>query len=245
VPVKNNLVAVIIAIGFIACCLIIERGYNYKFRSHKTISVAGSAYYNFTADLIVWSASFERSSMDIKDAYSKLKADEQQIESYLAAHGINPKEIVFTSIVSSKQFENTYNSEGRTTGKVFKGYKLSQSVKIESKNIDNVEKVSREITELLQGGVELSSEEPQYYYTRLSDLKINLLSQAAADAYNRAITIAKNAHGSLGKLKEANMGVFQIIGQYSNETFTYSGVYNTTSKNKTANVIVRMEYELD
>ncbi|MBC7552836.1 MAG: SIMPL domain-containing protein, partial [Taibaiella sp.] len=76
-------------------------------------------------------------------------------------------------------------------------------------------------------------------------LKIDLLAKAAADAYARAQTIAENAHSRLGKLKEANMGVFQITGQYSNESFTYSGTFNTSSKNKTANVIVRMEYELE
>jgi uncharacterized protein len=242
---KNNMGAIIIAIAVLATGLILERGYNYKFKTRNTLSVAGSAYYNFTADLIVWSASFERSSIDIKDAYTKLKADEQQIQGYLTAHGINADEIVFTSIVSNKQFDNVYNKEGKMVGTEFKGYKLKQSVKVESKGIDKVEKVSREITELLQGGVELSSEEPLYYYTKLADLKINLLKQASADAYNRATTIVNNAHGSLGKLKEANMGVFQITGQYSNETFTYSGAYNTSSKNKTANVIVRIEYELD
>lgn len=242
---KNTAIAVIVALGFIIGGLILERGYNYKFKTRNSLSVAGSAYYNFTADLIVWSAAFERSSMDIKDAYSKLKADEQQIRSYLTAHGIASEEIVFSSIVSDKQFSTMYNSDGKVIGSEFKGYKLKQSVKVESKSIDKVEKVSREITELLQGGVELSSEEPLYYYTKLADLKINLLAQASADAYNRANTIAKNAHGSLGKMKEASMGVFQITGQYSNESFTYSGAYNTSSKNKTANVIVRIEYELD
>jgi hypothetical protein len=241
---RNNLFAILLAVAFVGGCLVIVRGYNYKFRTHHTISVAGSAYYNFTADLIVWSATFERSSPDIKDAYTKIKTDEQQILAYLTSHGIRQDEIVFTSIVSNKQFENLYNEEGRTTGTTFKGYQLRQSVKVESKSIDKVEVVSREITELLQGGVELNSEEPEYYYTKLADLKINLLAQASADAYNRASTIAKNAHGALGNLIEANMGVFQIIGQYSNETFTSSGVYNTSSKNKTANVIVRMDYEL-
>lgn len=242
---KNNIAAIVIAVALIAGILILERGYNYKFKTRNTISVAGSAYYNFTADLIVWSATFERTSLDLKDAYSKLKADEQQIQSYMAAHGIAAGEVVFTSIVNDKLFETAYNNDGKVTGKIFKGYKLTQSVKIESKEIDKVEKVSREITELLQGGVELSSSEPLYYYTKLADLKIDLLSKASADAYNRASTIAKNARGSIGKLKEANMGVFQITGQYSNETFTYSGAYNTSSKNKTANVIVRMEYELN
>jgi uncharacterized protein len=242
---KNNLLAIVLAISFIIAGLIIERGYNYKFKTRNTVSVAGSAYHNFTADLTVWSASFDCTSMDLKDAFAKLKTDEDQIKAYLIAHGISESEIVFTSIGSQKLFEELYNDQGKVTGKEFQGYKLSQSVKVESKSIDKVEKISREITELLQTGIELSSEEPLYYYTKLSDLKINLLAEAAADAYNRAKTIATNAHSSLGRLRKANMGVFQITGQYSNESFTYSGAFNTSSKNKTANVIVRMEYELE
>lgn len=41
------------------------------------------------------------------------------------------------------------------------------------------------------------------------------------------------------------MGVFQITGQYSNENFSYGGTFNTQSKNKTATITTRLEYELD
>ena len=242
---RNILIAAIIAVAAIWGCMIVVGGYNYKFKSRKTISIAGSAYYNFTADLIVWSATFERSSMDIKDAYTRLKTDEQEIRTYLISHGVDASEILFSSITNEKLTENSYNNNGRVTGSVFKGYKLTQSVKLESKKIDNVEKVSREITELLQSGMQLNSQEPLYYYTKLSDLKIDLLAKASADAYTRATTIAQNGHGSLGKMKSAEMGVFQITGQYSNEAYTYSGTNNTSSKNKTANIIVRMEYEIE
>ncbi|OJW83440.1 MAG: SIMPL domain-containing protein [Bacteroidetes bacterium 46-16] len=238
-------VAIVLAIAIIVGIYMLDKAYNYKFKTRNTVSVAGSANYNFTADLIVWSASFDHTSMDIKEAYNALKSDAKQINDYLVAHGIDGKEIVFSSIDIDKLFESTYNQDGRLTGNVFRGYKLRQTVKIESKNIDAVEKISREITELLQSGIELSSQEPMYYYTKLSDLKLDLLAKASMDAYNRAMTIAKNAHSHLGNLRRANMGVFQITGQYSNESYTYSGAYNTSSKNKTANVIVRMEYELD
>jgi len=242
---RNPVVSLIIAVAIIASSVILIHGYNYKFRSHKTISVAGSAYTDFTADLIVWSATFERTSMDIKDAYTKIKEDEQMIRTYLVSQGVNPNEIIFSSISNDKLKEETFNESGRAIGSKFTGYRLTQSVKIESKSIDTIEKVSREITELLQSGMELTSSEPLYYYTKLSDLKIALLAQASADAYNRASTIAKNAHAGLGKLKSADMGVFQITGQHSNEAYTYSGTNNTSSKNKTANIIVRMDYELN
>jgi len=242
---RNYVSVIIAAVAIIVCCLVFGHSYTYKFKNHNRVSVAGSAYYNFSADLIVWSASIECNATDVKDAYAKLKADDIQILAYLKAHGISDSEIVFSAIASDKQFDDKYSPDGRQIGKIFRGYKLIQSVKVESKNIDRVEKISREITELLQQGIELSSSEPLYYYTRLADLKIDLLAKASADAYNRALTIAKNAHSHLGPLKEANMGVFQITGQYSNESFTYSGTFNTSSKNKTANVIVRMEYQLE
>jgi len=241
----RSLSAFFIALAIIIAAVVLSKGYNYKFKSHHTLSVAGSAYYDFTADLIVWSGVFERTSMDIKDAYANLKTDEQNIGSYLSSHGIANNEMVFSAIVIDKQFQPTYSPEGKLTGTVFKGYKLTQSIKIESKNIDTVEKISRQITELLQSGIELTSGEPLYYYTKLADLKVDLLAKASADAYNRAQTVVKNAKGHLGKMINASMGVFQITGQYSNENFTYSGAYNTSSKNKTANVVVRIEYALD
>ncbi|MBA3828394.1 MAG: SIMPL domain-containing protein [Taibaiella sp.] len=242
---RNIISAIIFAIAIILGSFLIGKAYTYKFKKQNSISVIGSADYNFTSDLIVWSASFESSSPDLKDAYTKLKNDGLQIQNYLSSHNISTSEIIFSSITIDKQYDNTYNAEGRQTGTLFKGYKLHQTVKIESRNIDNVEKISRDITQLIQSGIELNSEEPLYYYTKLSNLKINLLAKASNDAYNRANTIAGNTHGKIGSLKTASMGIFQITGQYSNETFTSMGAFNTNNKNKTANVTVRAEFEIN
>ncbi len=242
---KSAIPAIAISLAVIIGGWILGRAYTYKFKTRNTVNVVGSSEYNFTADLIVWSATFTRTSFELKDAYSSLKSDEKQIRAYLAGHGIAANEIIFSSIVIDKQYSYQYDVNGRQTGSSFNGYQLRQNVKIESKNIDKVEKISREITELLQSGIELSSQEPYYYYTKLSSLKIDLLAKAAADAYNRASTIAKNAQSELGRLRKGSMGVFQITGQHSNEDYSYGGAFNTTSKNKTATITVRLEYELE
>ena len=67
---RNNVSAVVIALAIIIGGFILSCAYNYKFKTRNTVSVAGSANYDFTADLIVWSASFDRTSMDIKEAYA-------------------------------------------------------------------------------------------------------------------------------------------------------------------------------
>lgn len=242
---RNYVSAIVFALAIIIGGYILGSAYNYKFKTRNTINVVGSAEHNFVADLIVWKATFTRTSFELKDAYANLKNDEQQVKSYLKGKGIADNEAIFSSIVIEKQYNYNYDQYGRQSSATFNGYQLRQTVKVESKNIEPVEKISREITELLQSGMELSSQEPLYYYTKLSDLKIDLLAKASADAHNRAKTVAENAKSDLGSLRRASMGVFQITGQYSNENYTYGGAFNTQNKNKTASITVRLEYELD
>ena len=79
----------------------------------------------------------------------------------------------------------------------------------------------------------------------MSSLKQSLIENATKDANERASKIVKTADGSLGKLKSASMGVFQITGQGSTEEDSYGGNNDTYSKNKTARITVRLEYILD
>jgi len=71
-----------------------------------------------------------------------------------------------------------------------------------------------------------------------------MLAEASRDAQTRAMQMAGNAGGKLGELRNASMGIFQITGQNSSEDYSWGGTFNTTSKNKTASVTVRLEYYL-
>jgi hypothetical protein len=72
-----------------------------------------------------------------------------------------------------------------------------------------------------------------------------MLAAATADARTRAEKIAENAKATLGKLREASMGIFQITAQNSDEGFKSGGAYNTSSKMKTASVTLRAEFTLE
>ena len=239
---KKVLPSVIIGITVIVAAIVLGGAYKYKYRQQQTIEVNGGAEINFSSNLIVWTGSFSRKAESLEKAFSDLKIDEQKVRQFLQAEGINMKDVIFDAVNISKDYDNKYNNEGRITGSVFSGYTLTQSIKVQSKDIDNVEKVSREITGLIQSGVAFNSNAPAYYYTRLADLKIDLLSKATAAGRQRAETIAKNSGQSLGTLKSADMGVFQIIGQYSNESYSWGGAFNTDSKEKTASITVKMSF---
>lgn len=238
---RNFLGLVIVGICIILAGFIVAGAYKYKFKTRQTIRVTGSAEKDFVSDLIAWNGSYNRTDFDLKTAYSQLKQDENNIRNYLTRKGISPNQMIFSAIKIDKIFNSKYNEETRSTTTVFGGYNLSQNVKVESNNIPQVEALSREITELIETGIELNSPEPLYFYTKLADLKLDLLAKAAEDARKRAETIAKNTGGGLGNVVKANMGIFQITGKNSNEDYSYGGAFNTSSKNKTASITVNLE----
>lgn len=233
----------IIALAAIISFWTIGNAYKYKYKSQENISVTGSAEIDFESDQIVWKASYSRKTMDLQGAYAELKSDEGKIREYLLSRGVTAQEIVFSAVNISKDYSYTYDSEGRTSSSVFTGYNLTQTVTVDSKDIPKIEKISREVTDLIQSGIELNSQAPSYYYSKLADLKLDLLAKASEDAKRRAETIAKNSGKGLGKLKKASMGVFQIVGKNSNEDFSYGGAFNTSSKSKTATITVKADYE--
>ena len=212
--------------------------------SPKTISVTGKAERNFTSDLIVWSATFTSESTDLQDAYSELKGKRQAVASYLKSKSIPSEAIAYSSVSISRENESSYDESSRRTFYRFKGYSLTQTVTITSRNIEAIEAVSRQISELINNGIEIESGNPRYYYTKLNDLKIEMLKEASEDARNRASVIAEGSKSSLGGLTKSNMGVFQIVGQNSDEDYSWGGSFNTSSKEKTASITVSSTYNI-
>lgn len=234
---------VIIGITIIITAFILADAWKYKFKADETIVVTGLAEKDFTSDMVVWRGSFSQTSIDLKSAYQAIKDNERAVREYLQSKGIADSAVTFSSVDLIKQFDNKFDNYGRSIGTDFKGYQLTESVTIRSSNLAQVEKVSREVTELLEKGIEFNSRAPEYYYTRLNELKIDLLAKASEDAKLRAQTIAGNSGSSLGSLRKANMGVFQITGKNMNEDYSYGGVFNTSSKEKTASITLRAEYK--
>jgi hypothetical protein len=239
---KSVLIAVIAGIAAIVSFFIIAGAIKYRSTTMETIVVTGLAEKDFNSDLIVWNGSYSRKSPELKSAYAALKSDENTIRSYLNKKGIGNNEMVFSSVSINKEFSPHLDGNGRNIGQQFTGYNLQQTVSIESANVDKVDKISREATELIETGIEFNSSSPLFYNTKLNEVKMELLGKASADAKSRAETIAQNAGSSLGRLKKATMGVFQITGKNSNEDFSYGGAFNTSSRNKTGSITIKMEF---
>ena len=159
----------------------------------------------------------------------------------MLSRGILSNEIVFTSVNIIRDYEYTYDRNGNRKSR-FTGYNLTQRVQIESQEVDKIENVSREVTELINYGVEFYSQSPEYYYTKLAELKIEMIAEATKDARLRAEKIAESSGAKLGDLQNARMGIFQIIAQNTSEEYSWGGAFNTSSKRKTATITMKQTF---
>lgn len=243
--IKTYFATILIALSVIITGYLLGNAYMSKGKPEPTISVVGMGEESFDSDLIAWNSSFSRKNVDLKLAYAELNNDLKMLKSYLKRKGLVESDIIIEAANIQKEYSNEYDENGNLRNTYFSGYNITQNVKVQSKNVELVEKVSREVSELIDAGIELNSQSPEYYYTKLAELKLKMIEEATKDAYERAGKIAENGGGKLGNLKNADMGVFQITAENSSEEYEWGGSFNTTSRRKTANITIRLKYEID
>jgi hypothetical protein len=239
----KHISAIIFGVAIVIAAYFLGNAYENRANPPQIISVTGLGNENFTSDLIVWEGQFSANNGNLKAAFEQLNSDKDIVRFYLVSKGIDEGSIIFNSVQTAEQRDNKYEN-GNFVGSTFRGYQLTQTIKIESQNVATIEGVAREITELLNKGVPFNSYPPRYYYTKLADLKIEMISKATEDARLRAASIAQNSGSALGDLISAKMGVFQITGQNSGEDYSWGGSFNTSSKNKTASITMRLDYKV-
>lgn len=224
-----------------------------KQREKQVMRVTGSASKRIESDLIEWTAAISTFDADRITAYKKLRDSREKVVEFLKTQGIKPTEIKPQSSNVNEEFESVQETEVlpgssatvRRTVQKLKGYSASESVTVTSSDVSLVEKASREITSLLESGVNVASLSPNYHYTKLSDLKVEMLAAAAGDARLRAEQILKSAgHAKPGRLVSADMGIININPANSTAT-SVEGNNDKSSFEKDIMTVVRAQFEVE
>ena len=241
---KNSQIVILgicIAIATIVSSVILSRGFmNIKRFSSEVIQVTGAAEKKILSDYMVWRLDFSRRDLQMKAAFQKLKEDFKAVRDHLISRGIAEGEIIASPVRTKILYRK--NEKGNDTNDI-EGYLLSQTLEVRSYQVEKVTAVSREATELITQGIELVSNPPDYFYTKLPELKHELLSHATADAKKRAEQMASSTGSRIGTIRSARMGVFQITPVNSYDVSDW-GYNDTTSLEKKANAVVKVDFAI-
>ncbi|MEP6921331.1 MAG: SIMPL domain-containing protein [bacterium] len=232
---------VALAIGLVLASVIVGWSFVRGKQGDQTITVTGSARKRIKSDLVIWKAGVSYQAASLADAYRSLAENVPKVKSYLVSKGIPENEITISSI--SSQTLHGRDSNGQETGEIT-GYSLRQELEVRSNDVDKIAKIAREATELINQGILLESNAPEYHYTKLGEEKVAMLAEAAKDAKVRAEKVAEATNSRIGSVKTARMGVLQITPADSNEV-SDSGMNDTSSLDKDITAVVNMGFAID
>lgn len=213
----------------------------------RDIRVTGSAKRRIVSDLIQWSATVDAHAADRTAAYKILHDEAGKAIAFLRAQGIKDAEIAAQSVSFEPTFETQVTGTGptRVEKQIPTGVTTRQEIVVRSSDVARVEKASREISALLEEGVEISSGAPSYFYTRLGELKVQMLAEAAKDARARADNIVRSAGGAtISAMVDADMGIINVNPANSTST-SEEGNNDTSSLEKDIITIVHARFRLE
>jgi uncharacterized protein len=206
--------------------------------ANQMLTVKGFAEKDVVSDYAKWQGTITEIGQTRKEVYERLMASKQKLEGYLTSQNLEGVSLSFDQV--SMYSVNKINDKGMGTNEIdhFNG---SLTVHLESQNVESVTKISKDSEKLIQDGLNFESRSPQYLFSKLDEVKIELLGTAAKDAKDRASELSSKVGGDIGALRSAQQGVFQITRRNDTSTSGY-GMYDTSSIDKTVKAVVTMSF---
>jgi len=232
---------VALGVGLVLAALIFGWFYSSARKGDDAITVTGSAKRRITSDLVVWSAGVSAQAPQLAESYRQLADSIPRIKQYLQGKGI-PEDQMTVSAITTMTLKRR-DSDGNETAEIT-GYSLTQQIEVRSNDVQKIAQVAREATELINQGILIESTPPKYYYTKIGDLKVEMLGEAAKDAKERAERIASSTGNSIGAVRSARMGVLQITAADSTDVSDY-GVYDTSTIEKDMTAVVNVSFAVN
>jgi len=202
------------------------------------ITVKGYAEEKVVSDAGTWRATVTVRAADLQSGYRKLEADTERVMALLKTV-VGDQAAVATSPINARpQYE--IGPGGVQTGRIA-SYELDRNFELSSGDVALIGRVAAQASSLISEGVNINSWPPQYFYNDLNAVKVRLIGAATRDAQQRAEQFASGSGVTVGALRSASQGVFQITRPNSTETADY-GSYDTGTVEKVVKAVVTVEY---
>lgn len=177
----------------------------------RIVTVKGLAEREVTADTALWPLKFTATSDDLSQALTKIAAAEAAVLEFVTGGGIAKDAVSVLQFNVVDQLAQQWRS-----GPVESRFIVSQTLLVRTDEVQKVASLAQQVGKLVSAGVILSNEGgpntgPSYLYTRLNDIKPAMLAEALTNAREGAAEFARDAGATVGGIRRARQGVFQIL----------------------------------
>jgi len=206
----------------------------------RYVTVKGVAERTVSADLSVWPLRFVATGDELAATQADLGKSAQKVRQFLTSNGVGENEIEMQRLEVNDLQANPYRSGPLTTR-----YIIAQTLVVRSANVQRTVALSQRVGELVDvgvvlGGADMPATGPYYLFTKLNDLKPEMIAEATKRAREGATQFAIDSGSTLGGIRRASQGIFEILPRDNTP-----GLSEDTQVEKTVRVVSTIEYELE
>jgi len=200
--------ALVLAVG-LACAGYFISQTLYKSRvALNTADVKGLAERRVMADKAFWSISYTvvgSTKEEIPKLYKDSEIDQQKIIALLKSSGFSDEEIKPGVI---RYYTNEFRDENQVL--VEEEHFLSGEIEVQTTKVQLVSEGRTKLNTLIAQGLDIGNNQPAYHFTKLNDIKPEMLKEATKNARLAANEFAVNAGVNVGGIRTARQGGFVI-----------------------------------
>jgi uncharacterized protein len=205
-PVWNRnvtlIAALVLALGIIVGGYLLGDGLRRARMADRAVTVRGLAERNVTADLATWTINFTAQGSDLAPVQAKIDRDARTVADFFRRAGF-PANAVSDAGGSVSQFFDSNRGENNVT--------VNRRLQLRTSDVMRVQRAYARQFDLIRGGVAIQEGSGVVYsFTRLNDVKPQMIALATQDARRGAERFANDSGTRVGGIRSATQGYFSV-----------------------------------
>jgi hypothetical protein len=204
---SSVLAAAILAIGLMVSAVILGRGLSSIREGPSSVIVRGVAERDVVADLATWTIATQANGSELAEVQARADRDAETVRAFLLANGFTETEVQPRGSGVSQYFDSSIGRMNIT---------IRQRIQARTTDVPKMERAFAAQAELIRRGVALDSDGMgglTYSFTRLNDVKPEMIAQATKAAREAADQFATDSGTRVGRIRQATQGLFTITGR--------------------------------
>ncbi len=224
--------SVLIALGLGAAGYFVGDGLAERTRGARIISVKGLSEKEVPSSIAIWEVGYSATGNELPAIDQQLANSTKTVLAFLKAAGFDEKDM---SLQPPSVRDLSTEPREKDAPPPAERYRAYRSVLLRTSKVDAIKPALATVSQLMASGVLLAGRaQPDYIYNQLNEIKPGMIQEATKNARIAGEQFARDSQTSLGKLKSATQGWFQVENRDA-----------ATPERKLVRVVVDVEYEVN
>ena len=233
---RNNVLfaALLLAVGLVIGGYLLGDGLRRARLADRSVTMRGLAERDVTADLATWSLNFTASGTDANEVQAKIDRDQRIIQDFFRNAGFPAG-----ALSDGGGTINTVYDSDRDANIVT----INRSLNFRTNDVMRAQRAYSREFDLIRNGVQLDGSGMNYSFTRLNEIKPEMIGASIQDARTAAERFAADSGAAVGAIRSATQGYFSI-GARDGDADTDGGGSGTSTPLQKVRVVTTIDFYL-